>query len=144
MKDYNHKGKSLKEGTGVDGLAVSIKAKLMLQKHGDICSEYIQDMENSFDKRELAVMASMFIHGATKEEDSPKEQPEIKVMSLNDKDLPPEVREAIKSMIDKMDHENPDSFDPECGCPRCRKNRAKATGSSETFTMDSHQSQGDC
>jgi hypothetical protein len=126
MKKYNHNGKTLKEGTGIDGLAVSMKARKMLQKHGDICSEYIEDMENSFNKRELAVMASMFIHGATKEEDSPKEQPEIKVMKIDDKDVPPEIREAIKGMIEKLDEENPDSFDPHCGCPRCTKNRMRA------------------
>jgi hypothetical protein len=126
MKKYNHNGKSLLEGTGVDGLAVSMKAKKMLQDQGDICSEYIEDMENGFEKRELAVMAAMFIHGATKEEESPMENTEVRVMSLDSDDLPPEVRKAIEAKIAQLDHENPDSFDPECSCPRCTKNRMKA------------------
>lgn len=148
MQNYKHEAKTLKEATGVDGKKVALKAGTMLFESGDINSKFIEKLENTFDKRELAVMTSMFLHEIALKNKESRERPEIKVMSMDSEDIPPEVKEAIQDLIKDqvfkdMDEENPNSFDPECGCERCTANREKAIKAGE-FTISQFKSHGDC
>jgi len=114
-KKYNHNGSTIKECTGVNAHDIGKKAADLFPEDGEVTSEYIETLETTMSARELAVLAAMFIHKINLdsiEEDNPN----VQVMKLNSKDLPPEILKIIKQKI-KTIEEN--GQDPNCDCEKC-------------------------
>ena len=113
---YNHKGKNIKDATGVNAEEVCMKAVDLLSEKGEVTSYFIERLENNFTKRELAVMSSMFIQDNAVERDASKEDVNVEFINIGKDDLPPEVKELIKTKLLKTLEFG---FDPKCTCEHC-------------------------
>lgn len=138
---YNHKGNNVLENTGVDAFDVSMKAVDFFPESGKIDSEYIETLENSFSKRELAVLASMFIQEMNDKDDSSEEEINIEVVNFDKELLPQEILDFIKNKVKKGGIL---PFDSTCSCLKCTKLRAETNLDNKKFPQKIQGEGGDC
>jgi hypothetical protein len=109
---YNHKASTIEEATGVNAEEIAVKAA-ELGKGRALDSKYIELIEEHFTKRELAVMAFLFVHEMDERPSSldiPEDVPDnVKMIKIDKDNLPPGMLEFFEEIIDeKMIEDNKD------------------------------------
>ena len=141
MKDYNHDGKNILEATGVDALDISLKATDLLSENGDVDSQFIEKLENTFNKRQLAVMSAMFIKEISNKKDTPEKEDDVQVLEINKEDMPAEFLKFIQEKIAQIKAQG---FDPDCNCKSCTEARLNSAKSGGTFEVNIGGEGGQC
>jgi len=99
---YNHNGDSIKEATGVDPEKIAEKAAILAEGK-ELDSKYIEQVENHFSKRELAVMAFLFIYEMDQKNSVPSD---VKMIKIDPENMPEGMEEFLTGIIESKMQED--------------------------------------
>jgi len=107
MKEYDHTKGEIIEAIGLDPEEVTTDAASLLVE-GEVNSKYIERLENRFSKRELALLAGMFVHEVLKRENNPLEELDatIKIVKLEKSALPEGFIEYLESKANETQEQD--------------------------------------
>jgi hypothetical protein len=107
MKEYDHTKDEIIEAIGLNPEEVTADAASLLIE-GEVNSKYIERLENRFSKRELALLAGMFVHEVLKKESNPLEELDatIKIVKLEKSALPEGFIEYLESKANETQEQD--------------------------------------
>jgi hypothetical protein len=117
---YKHDAATLSEALGIDPEETANKAGDLLEGNQTNSSEYIERLENTLSKRELALLSALFMN-----EILPSDVSTVKKLTISKEDLPEEVLKFIQGKISAIEEKG---YDEDCNCEKCTEAR-QASGS---------------
>jgi len=107
MKEYDHSKEEIYDAIGLNPDEVTTDAASLLIE-GEVTSKYIERLENRFSKRELALLAGMFVHEVLKREKTPLKELDdtIKIVKLEKSALPEGFIEYLESKANETQEQD--------------------------------------
>jgi len=112
---YKHDAATLSEALGIDPEETANKAGDLLGDNQTNSSEYIERLENTLTKRELALLSALFMN-----EVIPSDTSTVKKMTISKEELPPELLKFIQGKLSAIEEIG---YDENCNCAKCTEAR---------------------